>query len=1172
MAEKLTPQQAQAVNNRGGKLLVSAAAGSGKTKVLVDRLLKYLMDENDPANLDDFLMITYTKAAASELRGKIAAKLTERIAAEPENRHLQKQMQRLYLTHISTVHGFCSNILREYAYRLDLSADFRVADETECAELREQVLKDLLDRAYETLGEDEAFCAFVDSQGVGRNDAQVPEIIQKVYDAARCHLNPEGWLDECLQNAAPEGKTDASETVWGKFLMDNFFDYLDAQLAAMHHVRDRAAQYKEFEKPVANLDNTIAQLEYMRASNSWDELLSRRNIEYGRLVISKKVPDLELGEEIKAVRSACKDGINRKLRNFTDSSAQILTDLQASALAAQGLVQLVRQFGADFQRAKQVRRVLDFGDLEHKTLDLLLGANRSGLTAAAREIGQRFREIMVDEYQDSNGVQDAIFSALTQQKQNCFMVGDVKQSIYQFRLADPGIFLEKYNTYATADTAAEGEGRKVLLSHNFRSGIEVIEGINDVFSACMSPKVGGLYYGEAEALREGVPHQPLPDAAVELLVLETDGDSYAEEAALTAGRIQEMLSTGTLVRDGDGFRPVKAEDIVILLRSPGSVGQEFQKALEHVGIRCAIDGGMDLLQTPEISTLQAILLTIANPRQDIPLLSALASPVFGFTADDLAGLRSGHRKGCIYEAMLESESEKVRSFLTMLEDLRRQVRRCTLTELMERIYNLTRLDSIYGAMPGGKAKKLNLQMFYQLASDYEKTGLRSLDQFLEHLAALSVSGLKAAGSSTAGCVTIMSIHKSKGLEFPVVFLCGLARRFNQESLREQVLCDRNLGLGLAVVDNQKRIRYGSLSKKAIAVSMNAESVSEEMRVLYVAMTRARDRLVMTYAKGSLATTLQNIALRLGADGGSLLCQEASCPGDWVLAAAIQRTEAGELHALGGRPAETKIHTFPWKICVGIRAEAEEAAQAEEAEETKAVFSPAELERALNFQYPHQAAVSAPSKQTATGRKGRSRDEEAQENTAEPKEIHRQWRRPSFRETVRDGRVYGNAVHGAMQFIRYENCGSVEGIRQELARMVQEGLLTEEQGKLVEPQKIAAFFQTELGQKLVAGTSCVREFKFSILDDGRKYGEGLEGEQVLLQGVVDCALLESDGITVLDFKTDRVSEETLPAAVERYRIQVETYADALKRIYEQKVKEKVLYFFHLDRTIRLEDEQ
>ena len=1162
MADQLTEQQNMAVHDRGGRLLVSAAAGSGKTRVLVERLMDYLTDPQHPANLDEFLIITYTKAAAAELRGKIAEKLADRISREPENRHLQQQLQRLFLTQISTVHSFCASLLKEYAYRIDLSPDFRVAEETECAELRTAALKDLMDRAY--AGEADHFRDFVDSQGVGRDDNAITDIVQKVYDSSRCHLDPQRWLDSCLTHVELEGVTDAAQSIWGEYLMQQLFSWLDLQISALRRCQVRMEQAACMEDPAMKIAQLITQLEFLRSSKTWDEVYTRKDIAFGTLSFSKKVEDPVLVEQVKAIRNACREELKQYKKWFANDSRQVLEDLRASTGAAQGIISLVRQFREDFARLKRGRRILDYGDLEHCALDLLLGKSRTGLTAAAREIGQRYREIMVDEYQDSNAVQDAIFTALTQQKQNCFMVGDVKQSIYGFRLADPRIFLEKYTSYVPAEDARPGEGRKIMLSHNFRSGGEVISGINDVFFACMSPQVGGLTYGEAEALREGAPHAPLGDAATELHVLEVaDGDSYDKEAAFAARRIRAMLDSGAAVRSGDTLRPVTPEDIVILLRSPSSMAQPFRDALEAEGIRCALDGGANLMDTPEVSTLIALLQTVANPRQDIPLLAALASPVFGFTADDLAEFRSAYKKGSIYDALCHSESEKARQFLDTLDVLRKKARLEPLTQLLQSCFALTRMDSIYGAMPGGKAKKENLQIFFQIAVDYENGSLRTLSQFLEHLQALGSSQLAASGSS-AGCVTIMSIHKSKGLEFPVVFLCGLSHRFNLSDMREQVLCDKDLGLGLAVADNVNRIRYSAVSKQAIAAAMKSECISEELRVLYVAMTRAKDRLIMTCTLKNPETKLTKLANRLIPGGEVLVNMEVGCPADWVLSAAIVRVEAGALHAVGGRPEQLITGGCPWKISL---VEAEAAAPGHCAEVQEDAPFPEEamdaLRAGLSFRYAHMEATRAPSKQTATGRKGRELDEEVQENAPHSPEP-RGWRKPTFRQPSKLAVARGSAVHSAMQFIRYEACTDELSVRRELAHLTDAGLLTADQAAMVNARQLAAFFATTIGKKLVGGAQHIREFKFSILDDGEKYGSGLEGEQVLLQGVVDCALLEPDGITVLDFKTDRVTEETLPQAAAHYRLQLETYAEALARIFQQPIKAKYLYFFHLNR--------
>ena len=1165
MAEKLTPQQEQAVKNRGGKLLVSAAAGSGKTKVLVDRLMGYLTDPVDPANIDEFLIITYTKAAASELRGKIAAKLSEKIAQQPENRHLQQQLQRLYMTQISTVHSFCGELLRQFAYRLDLSGDFRVADENECRELRQQVMEQILEEAYQNLNED--FCAFVDTQGIGRNDRQVPEVLLKVYDSARCHLNPQHWLDACLQAVQTEELSDASQTVWGKYLMEELFAYLDLQIQAMERCAELAAAAEGAEKPAALLRDTVYQLRHLRESSTWDEVARRKNIEFGRLTFSKKCTDLEMQEGVKAVRNACKAGLPRMTKCFSDPSAQILADLKDSATAVRGLVSLVEAFGKAYDSAKARRRILDFGDLEHRTLDLLLGKNRSSPTAIAREVGHRFREVMVDEYQDSNAVQDAIYSALTQEKQNCFMVGDVKQSIYQFRLADPGIFLEKYAAFSSADRAEPRQGRKVLLSRNFRSGGAVLSAVNCVFETCMSPQVGGLHYGNDEALHEGVPHEPLGNPEVELYGVQVRESSYSEEADFVVQRIRQLLDGSHMVRGEDGLRPIRPEDIVILLRSPGSVGEVFRCALERAGIRCATGGGADLLRTEEIGVLRSLLRTIHNPQLDIPLIATLASPVFGFTADDLAAFRRVDRKCSVYEALKKSPSPKAVAFVDALSVLRREAQRAGLTQLMERIFATTRIDCLYGAMPEEEGRVENLRTFYQLAVDFESGGQKDLGRFLDHLDAMEEKGLVASSDGTVGgAVTIMSIHKSKGLEFPVVFLCNLAREFNKESQRAQVLCHKELGIGISVADSLRRVRYPSVAKRAIASRMGADSLSEELRVLYVAMTRAKDRLIMTYTSKNLEAELQDMVARMNMGQRELLCREVVCPGEWVLLSALRRIEAGDLFSLGGYPAETKAYEHPWLIRV---VEAPEPTLGCAAEEQRAMLTAEALKAlkcGLSFRYGHEAATVMPSKQTATQRKGRPKDQEAAENAPEPTNRRRHWRKPSFVERTVSGTDRGNAIHKAMQYIRYEACEDVSSTQAEVRRLVAEGFLSAIQGELVDCEKIANFFATPIGLRLRSGENVLREFKFSVLDDGAAFDPDLAGEKILLQGVVDCALMEADGIVVIDFKTDRVTEATLPAVTERYRPQVDSYAQALSRIFEKPVKKSCLYLFHLERFV------
>lgn len=1160
MAEKLTPQQQQAVTDRGGKLLVSAAAGSGKTKVLVDRLMLYLTDPVDPANIDDFLIITYTKAAAAELRGKIAAKLSQKIAEQPENRHLQQQMQRLYLTKISTVHAFCTDLLREYAYRLDIPGDFRVAEENEATELQMRAITQILDTAYGNIGADPDFQALVDTQGLGRDDRQIPQIILQVFSSARCHLDPDKWLEWCLQVNDISSVSDASETVWGKYLITDLHQYLDLHIRSLSKCVHLASKAEAMEKPAALLSDTLSQLQMLRSCEKWDDVIRYMHIDYGRLTFSKKCTDLILIERIKAVREACKKGLSKKLRRFCDDSTRIIQDINDSAPSVRGLIRLVESFSHTYSKLKRSRHILDFSDLEHIALDLLYGKTRSAPTAIANEVGQRFREVMVDEYQDSNAVQDAIFEALTLKHQNCFMVGDVKQSIYQFRLADPGIFLKKYSTYVPADAADEGQGRKVLLSSNFRSSKAVIDAVNDVFCDCMSETVGGLTYGVDEALREGVPNKPATEPEIELYGVSVTDDTYAEEAAFVAQRITQLLDGTHLIRDKESRRPIRAEDIVVLLRSPGSVGAAYAKAFAARGIRCSFGGSVDILQTEEIQTFRSILQVIDNPLQDIPLIAAMTSRVFGFTADELAQVRSEDRSGHVYQTLQNSDHPKVSAFLSILKLLRSESRMKDISALLQSVIAVTKLDRIFAATTDGDIRTENLQTFCQLASSFDAGSNKTLSHFLKYLETFEGKGIpSAAQQGNIGAVTIMSIHKSKGLEFPVVFLCGLSREFNRESIYAQVLCDKELGLGLSCVDSTNRVRYPSVAKRAIAAKMTAQSISEELRVLYVAMTRPQDRLIMTYAASNLETVVSDLVSKMDICDSLLLTADVDCPGKWIMYSALKRQEAGELFRIADRPNNLRCSDSPWLIRT-VTAPQNTCCQAASVTEAAVIDDDVlrRIQTSLNFQYAHTPATVMPSKLTATQLKGRDKDTEVAEYTR--KALARNWRKPSFAASSSTGTDYGNTVHTVMQYIAFEACTGVQGVRQEIQRLVDEQIISREQGNMVNVNAVASFFDTELGRKIRTAENVLREFKFSVLDDSERYSSDTKGDAVLLQGIVDCALIEPDGITVVDFKTDRAKKAEVPDVAEKYRGQVTAYASALSRIFAMPVKEKYLYFF------------
>lgn len=1177
MAEvKLTRAQAQAVSARGSNLLVSAAAGSGKTKVLVDRLMGYLTDPADPANLDEFLIITYTTAAAAELRAKISGELSKRLAREPGNRHLQRQLQRIYLAKISTVHGFCGEILREFSYALDLPGDFRIADQQEALELRQTAMEGVLEEAYEKIDREPEIQALVNTLGLGRDDRALPELIARLYDSARCHLQPEAFLNDCLEKAAAEGARDAGQTPWGAYLLEAFHGFLDGEIALFTGLLAELRRDPALEKAAGLYASNLEQLKALRAFSTWDEVYAGKATAFGRMPSLKEDPiDPERWEQIKQLRADTWSELKAWQSRFYGDSEQVLEDLRSTVSAMAGLAELVRRFDRSFSREKDRRRALDFSDLEHKAVELLLGKRLSGPTAAAREIGGRFREVMVDEYQDSNRVQDSIFSALTAGRGNCFMVGDVKQSIYSFRLAEPGLFQEKVDAYLRPEEPGQAPGRKVFLSENFRSGGEILAAANDVFACAMSRQVGGVDYGPTEQLREGVPHEALPQPAVELHCLDLsqkEGEASKDEAEanFVAGRIRRMLEEDTFIRDASGLRRVKPEDIVILMRSPSNVAGLYVRALAARGIRCRTGDGENILDAPEICVLRAILQVLDNPRQDIPLLAALRSPVFGFSADRLGAIRGAHPDGCYYDALEASREADAAAFCRTLSTLRRWAKTETLAALLRRIFDETGMESVYRSLPDGQSRVENLRLLCTTAAAFEEKGRKDLPQFLEFLESQTERGLTRPTDGNHGAVRVMSIHKSKGLEFPVVFLVNLDRKMNLEDQSAPVLTDPDLGIGCCAVNQAQRVRYPTVAKRAIAAKMERDTVSEELRVLYVAMTRPRDLLVMTYASTNLAGRLKSIAGAMELPACPRVSAQAGCLGHWVLMCALTRTEAQPLFDLGGRPKALAVRDTVWDIRVHDDPALWKRGSGVLGDEGEKVRLPdQEALRTMTAAYGYPAACTAPSKLTATQLKGRSLDEEAAEQTHPARREGSPWRRPAFLESRRPGgKEAGIAMHLAMQFLRYEACTDRQAVEAEIGRLVREEFLTPAQAALVDCGKIARFFESALGKRLRSGENVLREFKFSLLEPGETYDPALKGERILLQGVVDCCLLEPDGITVLDFKTDRVPPEGAEKLADRYGPQVQAYGRALERIYGLPVKARLLYLFGPERFLTL----
>ena len=1164
----LTKEQQAVVENRGGTLLVSAAAGSGKTKVLVDRVLARVAEPSENCNVDDFLMITFTQAAAAELRGKLIAALSERLAQQPEHRHLQRQMSRVYLAQISTVHAFCSTLLREYAHVLELPSDFRVCDEQEAIRLRQRAMQNVLETAYSNLEPGSELAAALDMLGAGRDDRALAELIEKVYSAMQCFCAPDERLMECRSMLDVSAYTDVGQTIWGQYLLRELRGYLDDCLSSLQDARTLIETTEALQPYYPTILENIETVKQLAGAVSWEEIRTAAP-DFGRLNAIRKCPEPEKQKKVQMLRKRVVDGLRRRLGKFALPSEELLQDLQLSGKALRGLLLLTERFSDAYRKEKLRRHALDYNDLEHETLRLLL--TRQGQpTAEAREVSKRYTEIMVDEYQDTNDVQDAIFNAISRNGQNLFFVGDVKQSIYRFRLADPTIFLEKYKSFAPYTAAKPGQPRKILLSDNFRSHPEILDAANAVFRLTMTERVGGLRYGDAEALR---PRRVMPEMgapAVELHCIDMQSvpmqppvERAEVEAEFVAERIAKLLDGTERIPEGEQLRPIRAEDIVILFRSLSGKAGIYMEALRRRGI-LSVCGNDDIFSSQEIVFLVALLQVIDNPHQDIPLLTVLLSPVFGFTADELAAVRAKNRRSDLFDAL--RSAERTRDFCETICRFRELAQQLPLCTLLDELDEKLMLRSIYGALPGGVQRGRNLDTFYAMAGSFESGDRHGLNYFLRYLDVVKERGVSSEDTAVTGAVRLLTVHKSKGLEFPVVFLADLCKSFNHTDARASVLVDTELGIGCSVYDMARRIVYPTIARSAIADRLEKENISEEMRVLYVAMTRAKYRMIMTCCTRRLVSKLTSIARDLTIPAGNAMIEGADCLGDWILMTAMTRTEAGALFALSNRPDVTRVSEHPWRILSHDALDylPQKTQQQMLEQQDKQPLPPLQKRS-----YPYTAATEAPTKLTATQLKGRELDEEVSEHTAEKKPQLR-FVRPRFVTGLRPltPAERGTAIHLAMQYLDFAACTDPEGIRRELLRLEQQRFLTRQQLDAVEPEKLWRFFAGPLGQRVLHAQQVIREFKFSVLEDGSLYDPALQGEEILLQGVTDCCLIERGGLTILDFKSDHLRQGEEPERAEYYRGQLDAYSRALSRIFSRPVNERVIYFFSTDTAVFL----
>ncbi|MGG1660713.1 helicase-exonuclease AddAB subunit AddA [Brevibacillus sp. NRS-1366] len=1243
--EQWTDEQWQAITQRGNNLLVAAAAGSGKTSVLVERIIRRIMDESDPIGVDQLLVVTFTNAAAAEMRHRIGDALRKALKDDPHSAHLRRQLALLQRATITTLHSFCLGILRQYYYLIDLDPDFRIADQLEGELLRQDVLEEQLEAWYE---DDADFHALADVMLDGQDDQALTILLLRLYEFSRSHPDPAHWLEEAAGMFERSKERGLDGLLWTRSVLRS----LELALGGMAGKMRRAVLLASSpDGPAAYLpllESEAAALEY--ASNScaagWEAAVQAvRGVVFAKLPPVKGT-DPAIKEQVQDLRNSVKKELGEQIEQyFSMTTEQYLADLERIAPHMQTLARLVTTFADAFQKEKRARSLVDFGDLEHLALRVLTKRNEAGSvmpSSVSEQLRAQFAEVLVDEYQDINLVQETILQMVSQDKTsgtaaNRFMVGDVKQSIYRFRLAEPKLFLDKYLTYQKEGADLEKEdvstlGLRIDLAANFRSRREVVDAVNFLFRQIMSPGAGEIDYDRSAELinRAAYPEVETDRLRVEMHLIdrsdsqiesgpaeateaveESDtgipdgsGESGEEasaaqlEARLIASRIRRWMEPGEgeaplLVFDkkAGGLRPLAYRDIVILLRATAGWGQTLQEELKAAGIPVYAEQTAGYFAATEVETMLSLLRVIDNPLQDIPLAAVLRSPIVGLREEDLAQIRIQYASGPFHLAVVqyaedrdprEPWEKRLRYFFNRLGDWRSQARRGALSELLSVLYRETGYLDYVAALENGQQREANLRALYDRARQYESGSYRGLFRFLRFVDRLQEAGNDLGEARTIGenedVVRIMTIHKSKGLEFPVVFVAGMGKQFNTMDLKSQFLLHKDLGFGPIAVEPSLQVRYPSLAALGIRQQLRRDMLAEEMRVLYVALTRAREKLILVGAAKDLAKSITDWGRQ---DEGERLSDEdlVQAKGylDWVGRAMLRHPEAGMLRSYPetqGTGEVVRVRTIPdesvWSFhfyqADELRAQTEPQLGDMSVWERMTKREPIDdrpadellqsiVESRLGWKDPHTIAPRVQAKWSVSELKRQAKTSKSGNQVVLPSITER----PKFLAEQKRGRITGaekgTITHLIMQHLDLQRPLDEEDIREQLSSLAARRFLTEEQVQAVDVGQIARFFTDPLGQRMKQARVVHRELPFTLVIPAREVEPELGEEsieQVIVQGVIDCLLEEPDGSLVLiDFKTDWMAKEPSAAAIEeltrRYEGQIRLYVRAIQQI-------------------------
>lgn len=1173
MAERnWTLDQKNAIEARGGTLLVSAAAGSGKTAVLVERVIQRLLDPLNGCDADRLLVVTFTKAAAAEMRERISAAISARLAARPDDARLLRQQMLLPCASICTIDSFCNDLVRENFHRLDLSPDYKILDAGELTLLRGEAADTVLEEFYQE--NDPAFTELLELVRKGRDDAELTDTVCRLYDYTQAYPFPEEWIE----NARTLCRTDLpeQENPWMAEIRAYLGEALDfARQTAQSALGLLESEPVLCEKYAPAFTSDLMALSRVRDAlcGGWDALYEAVNtIQFVRLPNApKEYADSPVKAAAKEGRDRVKDTVKKMREALCANAAENAEDMAYLSPLLNKLFDLTLRFSAEFARLKQGRHAADFSDIEHMALSLLIERRDGRLCRSplARELSARYAEILVDEYQDTNEAQDLLFRMLSREEENLFLVGDVKQSIYRFRQAMPEIFLNRRGQLPPYEH--ENYPARITLGCNFRSRRGVTGMVNFLFRQLMSRPLGEMEYTRDEALvpAAAYPESPEPDCELHLLDAGEKGDDSAAvyEARYIAARINEMLRTGLTVQDGGQARPARRGDFCILLRGVKGRADVYVQELARCGVPAWAELSGGFFDTTEIRTMLSLLRILDNPLQDVPLLSALFSPIYGFTPDEAAALRERKKHTPLYRCLTQAAKagdEKCAAFLSQISFLRRLGATLPAEALLRRLYEETGYPALVQAMDGAQQRAANLQLLLSYAAKYEAAGhqgltgfIRFIDRLEERQAQLSAA---SAVSESADVVRVMSIHKSKGLEFPVCILANCAGAFNQSGRSQRLLLHAKLGAGLMRRDAETLRLFPTLPHTAVRLASERSELSEELRVLYVALTRAREKLLLITTVKSPEKKLSALATALDRQAvPPFAVRSAKSYADWLLTAALRHPDAIALRALLPEreiPLLEADFTLRTVVCPVLAEVENKAADAYALPPDPALES--EIRRRVEYVYPYTALARSVAKRAASSL-GERELQFSMIGVSRPSFLEKEGLTPAER---------GTALHKFMQFSDYRRAG--ENTDAEVKRLVEKGFLSEAEGKAVDRGRIAAFFQSTLAERMMRSITLLREYKFTFFLPAGECDEGLPEavfqEQVLVQGIADCVFVEDGKLVIVDYKTDRISDAA--ALAQRYRAQLSVYRRALAECIGLPVRQTLLYSFHLGREIEV----